>query len=193
MARQIKRNGHRKSIRKMTTARLLVSQNMHPTIGLLISDIHDPNHQRVYWGADDAAREQNANLLYFVGGRLRWPYGFEAQGNVVYDLANTASIDGLVIWGLLGALASQEERVAFCRRYEPLPIVSMDVALTGIHSVLKNDYQAMRDALTHLIEVHGYRRIVFVRGPQDHPVAQDRYRAYTDALAGYGCPSMPAS
>ncbi len=34
----------------------------------------------------------------------------------------------------------------------------------------------------HLIETHGYRKLAFIRGPEEHYYAQERFRAYQDVL-----------
>jgi ABC-type sugar transport system substrate-binding protein len=46
-------------------------------------------------------------------------------------------------------------------------------------------------AVNHLIEVHGYRRIAFIRGPATHPGAQERYQGYVEALTQHGLPFDP--
>ena len=75
-------------------------------------------------------------------------------------------------------------------------MVSAGLALEGIPSVLVDTYGGMRQALAHLVEVHGYRRIALIRGPEGaasltHPAASpteadERYRAYVDVLAESG-------
>src|SRR5262249_45383989 len=40
--------------------------------------------------------------------------------------------------------------------------------------------------VSHLIEVHGHRRIGFIRGPVNHDGAEERYRGYLEALAHHG-------
>jgi len=42
-----------------------------------------------------------------------------------------------------------------------------------------------------LVESHGKRRMAFLRGPKGHPEAEQRYRAYTDALKTYNIPLDP--
>ncbi len=72
-----------------------------------------------------------------------------------------------------------------------MPIVSIGLALDGIPGVLLDSYQGMRDAMAHLIETHGRRRLAFVRGPAGHRDAEERYRAYVEALQHYGLPFRP--
>ena len=50
----------------------------------------------------------------------------------------------------------------------------------------------MEQAVDHLIEVHGKRRIAFVRGPQTHAGARERYQGYVDSLRNHGIPFDPA-
>ena len=169
-----------------------VRQNARPTIGLLTYGPGDPNNYAMWLGIDDVAREQGANLICFPGNPLRSPRGFEAQANVLYDLVSAENVDGLVIWG--GALAhhvSHEEIRTFCERYRPFPLVNVGFPLEGIPSVLADYHQGMRDGMRHLIEVHGCRRIAFIRGPEGHPTAEDRYHAYVEVLAEYDIPFDP--
>ena len=49
----------------------------------------------------------------------------------------------------------------------------------------------MRAVVSHLVEVHGRARIAFIRGPEYHQEAEERYRAYLDVLADYGIPFDP--
>jgi len=118
------------------------AQRARPTIGFLVENVwsHVSMYTAVLWaGVSDAAREREANLICFAGGWLGVsPYDeFNAQRNVLYDLATSDSVDGLVISsGALGLFVSPQELQAFCDRYRPLPMVSIALALKGISSVL---------------------------------------------------------
>jgi signal transduction histidine kinase/DNA-binding LacI/PurR family transcriptional regulator/ActR/RegA family two-component response regulator len=146
-------------------------------------------HQTQWLGAVDAAREHGAGLITFVGADLEDPHDFRAQANAIYDLATAERLDGLIVWPMgLQVYIGQNRFEAFCRRFEPLPLVSVEAALPGHASVLMDDRGGMAAAVVHLIEVHGHRRIAFVRGPEKHSGAQARYQGYLDALAGHGLP-----
>lgn len=175
----------RKTSRKRSNKR----QKSRPTIGVLIRGVSDEFSAPLWNGAADAAREQDANLIGFIGGMLRSPQGFEAQGNVLYDLVGADNLDGLLVWtGILGHYVGPLETKNFCDRYRPLPMVSMELPLEGIPSVLLDFHQGMRSVIAHLIEVHGCRRIAFIRGPEDSLTAEERYRIYADTLAEYDIP-----
>jgi signal transduction histidine kinase/DNA-binding LacI/PurR family transcriptional regulator len=174
---------HQKPERKKRTQ----PRSTRPTIGLLIPNVYRGNEELVWQKAMDAAREDGANLICFTGGYLDIPDGFEAQANILYKLISREEIDGLVIFSsTVGWFTGKEKLVDFCKGYEPLPVVSVDVSLAGIPSVVKSNYQGTREAMIHLIEAHGYRRIAFLCGPENADWAQERLRAYTETLTDYG-------
>ncbi len=162
-----------------------------PTIGLLTYEA-DPNSSALWAGAADSALERGANLLCLPSQPLHSPIGFEAQANVLYDLVGPENVDGLVLWGsMLAQYCGPAEAAAFCERFRPLPIVSVGRPFEGVPCVLLDNYHSMRELVLHLIEVHGYRHIAFIRGPTTNPTAEERYRAYTDVLSEHGLPVDP--
>jgi PAS domain S-box-containing protein len=163
--------------------------NVRPTVGLLTGGISGELGTSFLAGVANAAEEQDVNLITFPGESLRSPYGFEAQANVLYNLATAGVVDGLVIdGGLLSHSVGPEALQDFRARYDDLPVVSVEVPLEDDLSVLTNFYQGMHRVMTHLIEEHGYRRIAFIRGPEESPTGEERYRAYQDALAEHDIP-----
>jgi signal transduction histidine kinase/DNA-binding LacI/PurR family transcriptional regulator len=159
-----------------------IAPRQRPTIGLV----------DIFWARSEAiARKWNANQIEFMCGKLRPPGGFEAQANIIAELAGLENVDGLVIWSdYIGHYISPEEIKAFCERYRPLPLVSVGL-VEGIPSVAVDNYQGAYEAVNHLIEHHGFRRIACIRGPEGNVEAEERYRAYVDALAGHDIPLEP--
>ena len=143
----------------------------------------------MWQGVVDAARKRDVNVICFVGLWLRSPYGFEAQANVIYDLVSAERLDGLVIMaGAITQFVPPEEKKAFIERFRPLPIVTLESEVGGTPNIYVDSLQNMRKAVLHLIQTHHYRRIAFIRGPENHQGANDRYRAYVEALAECGIP-----
>jgi DNA-binding LacI/PurR family transcriptional regulator/signal transduction histidine kinase len=164
-----------------------------PTIGLLVNQVVSGLNSGYLWsGVLETAQERGVNLLGFAGGHLNDPYEFNACSNVLYELIDKERVDGLVVWASsLASYIGPEAIRQFCDRYRPLPIVSIGMALEGIPSVVLDSYQGMRDAIVHLVEVHGRRRVAFIHGPEGHRDAIERYRAYCDVLREYGLPFIP--
>lgn len=162
--------------------------NARPTIGFFNCAIFHSDMQSVWAGIYDVVRAHAASLVFFDGGVLRDPYGFKAQANAMYDLANPACLDGLILWlPAIDWAISPKDLSAFLRRFRSLPIVAGEKSFEGIPGILVENYQGMRDALLHLLSAHGYRRIAFIRGPEGHIGAQERYRAYLETLAQHHC------
>jgi signal transduction histidine kinase/DNA-binding LacI/PurR family transcriptional regulator/AraC-like DNA-binding protein len=159
----------------------------------LTANIHT-GAARVLWpGVLDAAQAGNANLICYPGGRLHTSEDFEAERNLIYHLVDTEHLDGLVSWtsALAGTLTS-EEVIHFHRRYHSLPIVSLASPLGHGSLVSIDGYQGMRALVFHLVDVHDYRRVALIRGPEGHPYALERYHAYLDALKTRGLSPDPA-
>jgi signal transduction histidine kinase/AraC-like DNA-binding protein/CheY-like chemotaxis protein len=70
-------------------------------------------------------------------------------------------------------------------------MVSLAQFMEGMPTVSVDSYLGMRALLAHLIEKHGFRRLAFIRGPEEHYYAQERYRAYLDSLQAFGLPLIP--
>ncbi|MBN2393768.1 MAG: substrate-binding domain-containing protein, partial [Anaerolineae bacterium] len=157
-----------------------------PTIGLFTYGLMDTIGQAVWLGIDDAAREHDVNLICYEGGTLRDFTGVSTPANVLYNLTDFEQLDGLVIWsGLLHHVDPETAEDFYYHYASLLPTVSLGVHVVGIPSVLVDNYTGMYSAVEHLVTVHGYRRIAFVRGPEGLDEAGDRYRAYLDVLKAY--------
>lgn len=166
----------------------LRTQQTRPTIGLL-TDIDGGALNEAMWaGVDDLTQARDVNLICFSGNFL--PAAQEVDpNNILYELIGQQSLDGLIIWGgLLAHCVGQEAVRVWCRRYEPLPLVSIALQMEGIPSVMVDNYRGMREVVDHLIKVHGHRRVAFLRGPSGHQEAEARYQAYLDSLAEHEIP-----
>jgi DNA-binding LacI/PurR family transcriptional regulator/anti-anti-sigma regulatory factor len=168
------------------------SRKVRPTIGLLAEvSTGQGDYQNALWtGIMDGALEQDVNVLCFFGGMLHLSSvdSFESQRNLIYDLATFANVDGVIISATVGNFVSVEEFKSFFDRYRSMPVVGVAISQADVPAVLVDNYSGMRDVVAHLVRVHGYRRVAFVRGPESNEEAERRYRAYIDVLAEYNLP-----
>ncbi|HSB01910.1 MAG TPA: substrate-binding domain-containing protein, partial [Anaerolineales bacterium] len=101
-------------------------------------------------------------------------------------------LDGLITWSsALGGVLGPAEIRSFHQRYQSLPMVSLAQFMEGMPTVSVDSYLGMRALLAHLIEEHGFRRLAFMRGPEEHYYAQERFRAYLDSLQAFHLPLVP--
>ncbi len=60
--------------------------------------------------------------------------------------------------------------------------------MKGYPSVIVDNYCGMQDLITHLIEIHKYKKIAFIRGPENNTEAGIRFNAYRDTLDKFQIP-----
>ncbi len=161
-------------------------------IGLLISRLDRGFHRTAWLSVAETARRHGVDAICFDGGVLAPDDELARKSNALYDLISPETVDGLLVWSSCLDWSVQPGAMqAFCERFRPLPLVSIGRALAGFPSVLVDNYQGMREAICHLIEAHGYRRIAFLRGPVGNAEEVLRYRAYVDALGEHAIPLDP--
>lgn len=167
-------------------------QRKRPIIGVLVEETQG------YWfrilaGMLAYAQTNDISLMVFAGGVLCDPReGFQAQRNIIYDLISAEHVDGLVMTSSLGNYVAPEQLKEFFQRYAALPKASSGREVAGVPSVIVENKQAFHDALVHLIVEHGFRRIAFVKGPENNQAAISRYQSYLDTLAQHGIVYDPA-
>ena len=169
------------------------SQDMRLTIGLVTTGTEESWEQLPWQGAEDAARKRDANLITFAGGVLQAAWDSSTRANIAYALMSPECVAGFVIGtGAFDAVVGPEGAQDFCNLHRPLAAVSAERAIPGVPGVLLDDYHSMREALTHLIDVHGCRRIAYLGVTSStHMGFQERYRAYAETLREYGLPLDP--
>jgi signal transduction histidine kinase len=97
----------------------------------------------------------------------------------------------LLACATLGHWVSAEELRDFYEGYRSMPAIGIGVLQVGVPTTLVDNEGGIRDLMGHLLGAHGYRRIAFIRGPTTNDEAEQRYHAYTSALAEYGLPFDP--
>ncbi len=175
---------------KIPNARDSTSQDTRLTIGMFLGSVVSYHHT-IWSGVADCAREHEINLLTFHGRELQDPRNFRAQGNILYELALTEQLDGLIIGPSMGNFIPRAEFKAFCHRYASLPLVNIMNPSDTIPSLVVNNEKGLQDLFAHLITDHGYQRIAFIKGPEESLSSRQRYRVYTDVLARYDLPFDP--
>ncbi len=154
-------------------------------IGVLLPNIIDL-HAEQWLGAVDAASAHECDLICFCGGLLE-DSELKSQANVIYDLVTAQTLDALVVWtSALAPRVGQEGLEKFFGGFVQLPVVAVEQPLFDAPVVRMENRHGMYEAVSHLIEVHGCRRIAFIRGPATVDTALERYKGYLDALRRHG-------
>ena len=145
------------------------------------------------WGSEfmagvlDSAKTQDMNVVYFVGGKPVALAATEHEGRSygLYDLIKPGQFDGILLAADIGHGPSADDIKNFCRVFAPTPVASFAIQAEGVSSFTADNKGGMRAMIRHLIEVHGYKRIAFIRGPQGQLEADQRFEAYQQELEAH--------
>jgi signal transduction histidine kinase/DNA-binding LacI/PurR family transcriptional regulator len=167
-------------------------KKQHPVVGLLLEGSSVVRQSGLFLGAAEAARRRGASIICIPGGTPGdQPFAGPVLRSPLYDHVSSADVDGLIISGTFGASVSPETFRNFCSRYAPMPLVSIDQALGDMPAVFVDKESGFRDLVRHLVRVHRFKRIAFIRGPKDNPGAELRFRAFLEVLTEYGLAADP--
>ena len=138
-----------------------------------------------------ADREEDC-LVLFPGGRLKDPSTLEQMKNNIYRFVNADNLDSSIIWcsTLTGNVRSKDVLENF-KDMLGRPLVTIDgktEAHPEIPDVRFDSYEGSNFLVGHCIEEHGARKIAYIRGPQTHNAAEERFQAYLDQLKNHNIP-----
>ncbi len=183
-----------------TTARVqaaIAELNYHPSaaarglasrktnmIGLLTTDVSAPFFTPILSGIEAGAREAGLGLLIHCTGDGPSP------GPGYRRPMGPHNTDGLLVF------AASLEDAELVHLYEiDFPVVLLYQAppdgLNIPYITIENKAGA-RELVDHLLEVHAYRRVAFLRGPENHEDSYWRELGYREALESHGIPFDPA-
>lgn len=159
------------------TARQLAMRKKN-AIGLLLTNIHNDFFAPLLMGVESVVREQGYNLLVATYNATLPP-----EQPLPLGRHNT---DGLLVF----ANSLSEKRIArFRERRFPLVLIHRSPADgLEIPFVTVENKAATRKLVAHLIEEHGRRRILLLRGPIEQEDSYWREVGYKAALADHNIP-----
>lgn len=150
------------------------------TIGLAIDDIAMVGGRKALQSISELAKKKNIDLMCFHLDLNQAINNMPASWDSIGEIP-----DGLVVYQ---AWRSEEIFRIFRNKFPALPMVTAGRLYKGCPGVAPDSFGGIRNILCHLVEVHGYRRIAFMLGPEGNWAAQERYRAYVETLQNYDIP-----
>ena len=153
--------------------------------GFILANLHQGTGVQVWKCINEESLSAGDNSLFvFPGGRLGYKKADEYLRNSIYRFATPENLDGAVVWGsTLAGTATWKEAESFVQTLSKrMPVVSMGIGIEDVPSVNFDAYSGTYRMVEHMIKRHGARKIAFLRGPENHESAQDRFQAYLDAL-----------
>jgi diguanylate cyclase (GGDEF)-like protein len=161
-------------------------------LGLQINSTDADYSRDLIEGISSWCTANDASLIIFSGRSFGWPYGYEYQNSAIYSHIHTGTIDAvIIITGTQCNFISKKELDDYLAARAPLPIVSVSIALDGIPSIVVDNDTGLRNLISHIIEVHGAKRIAVMKGPEDNSEAIQRLAIFRETLEAFGLENDP--
>ncbi|HEQ72223.1 MAG TPA: hypothetical protein ENN69_07025 [Spirochaetia bacterium] len=127
-------------------------------------------------GVLEAAERENANIISFNCNSNVDVADFNTEMDSLFALINRQHLDGLLFLGWMSVIGVNMD--TFRAQFRELPLYSLGSGYPDIPNSSCDGSIFFREILTHLIDVHGCRRIALIE-----PIAVDsRVQIYTDLL-----------
>lgn len=153
----------------------------------MMASIHSGSSTKVWPEILAASKRYQCQIFAFPGGRLGSADEYEYMRNGIFSLVGSKSFDGAVCWSSsLSGFASEAQVESFLRDQVDIPLVTFGLKIGDKPVVNIDTYSGMKLLVFHLARKHHRSRIAFIGGPKAHSSAEDRRRAYRDALAESG-------
>lgn len=114
------------------------------------------------------------------------------QGQLnLYQLGDLSSFDGIIV--LSATLNSPPTAIELCRKAKDLgvPVVSIGMDIDDIPSIRVRNRDGMEALVTHLVEEHHVKHVVFMGGTPDHVDSIERLEITREVLAAHGITLEP--
>jgi DNA-binding LacI/PurR family transcriptional regulator len=159
------------------------------TIGIFLNTLYE-NYDLELWKSVRAACEKHdINVITISGGALNSPYYYHTHRTQIYSLVNKTNVDGIVsVSASIGNYTTPEKLADFFKKFNDIPLVSIGIKTGSYATILVDNKSGMFNLVEHFVNVHGYSKIAFIKGPDSNSEARLRTQAYMDVLAKYRLP-----
>lgn len=108
----------------------------------------------------------------------------------IYDLPNPNDFDGAIILAHTFNTSTELDKVCSLVKNFKIPTVTTEIKIPGLPMVGTDNYRGVYDLANHLIEEHGVRKVVYIKGNEGNKECAERQRALEDALEEHGLTLM---
>ncbi|MDC7218302.1 MAG: substrate-binding domain-containing protein [Spirochaetales bacterium] len=161
--------------------------NSKKTIAAFLSTMTTPFHKNISLGFMDCAKLHNYNAIIYSGIPLHANRGYSEFRENIFLRIQEDQISGIVIpSSSMARYVSKKEFKDFLKRYNNFPIVTIAGEDEDYINVQPNYRLGMKKLIDHLIEVHNFKKIVLLRGPENNNSSNSRQTGYEESLKEHG-------
>jgi DNA-binding LacI/PurR family transcriptional regulator len=165
-----------------SSARVLAGGKTH-VLGLIIPEIAALSLIPLLAGIETTTRSMGYGLLIYASGADSIP------GEKIRHILNENNTDGMLVY-----VNSLDEGELTRLNQIGFPVVLLHHTPPknlSIPYITFHNKRAAQEIVDHLIEVHGYRRIAWLRGPEGHEDSASREIGYLKSLSNHNIPFDP--
>ena len=162
-------------------------EKQKPRIGVVVSSLHEACQSLMWSGIFRAAKAKDVEIISFVATSQDRVDSLDLHIQIVEDFVVRSKLDALILFtGTLAEFLDEPRLQDFYRCFLDLPVVSVSYDIPNVPSIIPDNTTGVVDMVDHFVGVHGYKRIVFVKGPSGHSEAEERFEAYKQGLIKNG-------
>ena len=162
--------------------------NGRKNICVILCDVADHYQEQVCRTLTTYAQVKGYNLAYFS---FFLCYGVatkngRGEANII-NLIPYENFDGFIVCH--DTFQNQEavrQIFQYIKERTNVPVVTLRRPWEDFPCVLAENKGAIKEIVQHFVDVHGFDRIAFMSGPEDHPDAQSRLADYREGLKSRG-------
>jgi DNA-binding LacI/PurR family transcriptional regulator len=144
------------------------------TIALLTRALSDATGKYMWLGIIERCRKNNVPLITFCGDVLN-----QGSASILYHLFQPQKFAGAISWASSDVTQST---IDYYNNFGKTPLVCLSFRIPGHPVVLTDCKSGMEELMDHFINVHHLTKIAFIRGPESHVYARERFEGYKEAL-----------
>ncbi|TYQ16902.1 UNVERIFIED_CONTAM: DNA-binding LacI/PurR family transcriptional regulator [Acetivibrio alkalicellulosi] len=156
------------------------------TIGIMINCLNGSYLTYFWLMIKKAAEKLDCNLIVYEGRAINYYTQSDKKHTIIYGFIDKKRVDGLIMTSALTDNLNDRECMQFLERFKGIPLISIGKVIPGFTSILVDNKKGMKSLIKHLVEDHGYKKILFVTGPKNNFEAIERYQAYLEVLEENG-------
>jgi diguanylate cyclase (GGDEF)-like protein/PAS domain S-box-containing protein len=160
-----------------------ILHNGRKTIAVMIGDLSSIYQEQIMRGIHDAAQEKGFNIVAFSGGAINSTNLLDECRYKIFEIIDTSKFDGIILpMSSHGRYLDKQQTYDYMKKISSIPLVNIGGYMEGYTNIISDFEVGLSNLFEHLVNVHGYRRIAFFRGPRNHQSSEERMRIYMKLL-----------
>ena len=176
-------NNIENSEKQQTKGKLLPDRK---TVGFMISiELENNFHVPIWKGASEVAQEQDSNIITYLNSPVWYAKDTINKNETIYKQINTSTLDGMISFDF-GVPWVIEKLTHF----ESAPNVIINYPRPN-YPCLTISQKEIQHAVSHLIEVHHKKNILYISGNKGNFEAESRLEVFKQTLIDHQMPVNP--